>query len=103
MKKNTVKGFGAHYIDENMDEEKMPKEISVEESLVAMIYDRYEPVNSLPESTDQKTTIELVDEMESTADVSRNAVKKAMEGMGFKLHYTGSEYVWILRERLRGF
>ena len=57
MKKNTVKGFGAHYIDENLDEEKMPKEIGVEESLVAMIFDSYEPVDSLPESTDQKTTI----------------------------------------------
>ena len=99
MKKNTVKGFGAHYIDENLDEGKMPKEIGVEESLVAMIFDRYEPVETLPESTELKTTIDLVDEMEATADVSRNAVKKAMEEFGFKLHYTGGEYVWMLKER----
>lgn len=101
MKKNTVKGFGGHYGDDD-DEQKKPKGISVEESLVAMIFDRYEPVDNLPESTDQKTTLELVDEMEATADVSRNAVKKAMEEFGFKLHYTGSEYVWMLRERQRG-
>lgn len=100
MKKNTVKGFGGHYIDDDDDEPKKPKGISVEESLVAMIHDRYEPVESLPESTDQKTTLELVDEMEGTADVNKNAVKRAMEEFGFKLHYTGSEYVWLLKERI---
>jgi hypothetical protein len=108
-KKVNITGFRHAYIDDEVDgiasqarndgddEEKTP---SMEEELVALIFDRYAPVDSLPESTEQKTTMDLVDEMESSSEVSKNKVVMALKECGFKLHYTGGEYVWMLKERL---
>lgn len=98
-KKNTIVGFGKHYIDEEVDEKKVEEKESVEESLVALIFDRYAPAETYPESTDQKSTLDLIDEMESTSEVYKSKVKMAMEAKGFKLHYTGSEFIWLLKER----
>jgi len=104
-KKHTIGGFGKHYINEEVDEknksmaEPVEDEISIEESLVALIFDRYAPAETYPESTDQKSTLDIIDEMESSSDVSKNKVKMAMEQFGFKLHYTGSEFVWLLKDR----
>lgn len=94
-KKINIKGFRTAYIDEEVDE----KTVDVEESLVALIFDRYAPAESFPESTDQKSTLDLIDEMESTCVVYKSKVKMAMEAKGFKLHYTGSEFIWLLKER----
>jgi hypothetical protein len=96
--KTIIKGFGATYIDESVAEPAKP-EITTEESLVALIFDRYAPADNFPESTDQKSTLDLIDEMESSCEVSKYNIKKAMEQFGFKLHYTGSEFVWLLKER----
>lgn len=98
-KKHTIAGFGKHYIDEEVDEKKVDQIISTEESLVALIFDRYAPAETYPESTETKSTLELIDEMESSADVSKSKIKLAMENKGFKLHYTGNEFVWLLKER----
>lgn len=98
-KKPIIKGFGKPYIDDEVNPIEETKGPSTEESLVALIFDRYAPAESFPESTDQKTTIDLIDEMESTTDVSKSLVKLAMEEFGFKLHYTGNEFVWLLHER----
>ena len=101
-KKVNIKGFGHAYIDDEVNgpdlqgEDKGP---SMEEELVALIFDRYEPVETMPESTDQKSTMDLVDEMESTSEVSKNKVVMALKEYCFKLHYTGGEYVWLLKER----
>lgn len=99
MKKPIVKGFRTAYIDEEVDEKTIESKPTVEESLVALIFDHYEPVATMPESTDQKTTTELIEEMEPISEVSKSLVKLAMEEFGFKLHYTGSEFVWLLKER----
>ena len=98
-KNHTIGGFGKHYIDEEVDEKKVDQEISMEESLVALIFDRYAPADDFPGSTEQKSTLDLIDEMESSSDVSKNKVVMALKEFGFKLHYTGSEYVWLLKER----
>lgn len=98
-KKHTIAGFGKHYIDEEVDEKKVEEKESVEESLVNLIFERYAPAESFPESTDQKSTLDLIDEMESTCEVYKSKVKMAMEAKGFKLHYTGSEFIWLLKER----
>jgi len=94
-----IKGIRTAYIDEEVDEKKVEEKESVEESLVDLIFDRYAPAESYPESTDQKTTLDLIDEMESTCEVYKSKVKMAMEAKGFKLHYTGSEFIWLLKER----
>jgi hypothetical protein len=106
MKTAQVKGFRSYPIDEpkntsaNTDvQEPAEAKISVEESLVALISERYAPAATYPEATDPKTTLDLIDEMESTCNVSRAKVKLAMEASGFKLHYTGNEFVWLLKER----
>jgi hypothetical protein len=98
-KKFNITGFRTAYIDEEVDEKTVDQQISIEESLVALIFDRYAPAENYPESTDQKSTLDLVDEMESSSDISKNKIKMAMEAFGFKLHYTGSEFVWLLKER----
>ena len=98
-KKNTVKGFRHTYIDDEVDDKNKPDKPSIEEELVTLIFERYEPVETMPESTDQKSTIDLVDEMESSAEVSKNKVVMALKEYGFKLHYTGGEYLWLLKER----
>lgn len=99
MKKKVVKGFGGSYIDEEVDEQKMPKGPSIEDELVTLIYERYSPAENLPESDEQKTTLDLINEMESSADVTKNLVVEAMKDYGFKMCYTGDEYVWLLKER----
>ncbi len=98
-KKPFIKGFRTAYIDEEVDEKTAEKTVSVEESLVALIFDRYAPAETYPESTEQKTTLDLIDEMESCSEVSKSKVKLAMEDKGFKLQYTGSEFVWLMKER----
>jgi len=98
-KKPVIRGFRTAYIDDEVDEKTVDNKPSIEESLVALIFDRYAPAETFPESTDHKTTLDLIDEMESTTDVSKSKVKMAMEDFGFKLHYTGNEYVWLLKER----
>jgi len=96
--KQIVKGFRTTYIDDEVAEPAKP-EITTEESLVALIFDRYAPADNFPESSDQKSTLDLIDEMESSCEVSKYNIKKAMEEFGFKLHYTGSEFVWLMKER----
>jgi len=98
-KKINIKGFRTAYIDEEVDEKTVEEKQSVEESLVALIFEHYAPAETMPESTDQKSTLDLIDEMESTCEVYKSKVKMAMEAKGYKLHYTGAEYVWLLRER----
>lgn len=99
MKKHLHSPFNKPYIDDEVDEKNHPPTASVEESLVALIFDHYAPVETMPESTDQKTTTDLIEEMEPISEVSKSLVKLAMEEFGFKLHYTGSEFVWLLKQR----
>lgn len=104
-KKPIIKGFRTAYIDEEVGSTGSPNEAqevereAVEISLVALIFDRYAPAETYPESTETKSTLDLIDEMESTCDVSKSKIKLAMEAKGFKLHYTGNEFVWLLKER----
>lgn len=106
MKKNhSIGGFGAHF-----QNERDPKEVEldgkleddkpgIEEELVAMISERYAPVESLTDSTDQKTTLDLIDEIESFTDVSKAKLVMALKACGYKSYYTGDQFVWLLRER----
>lgn len=99
--KTNIKGFRQPYIDEEVNPLAHEREAveGVETQLVALLAEMYSPADTMAESTEQKTTSELIDEMESSSDVSKNKVKKAMDAAGFKLHYNGSEYVWLLKER----
>lgn len=102
---HTVRGFGASRPEEDPKEKELDKELetkepAIEEELVALIFDRYEPVETLPESTDQKTTLDLIEEMEAFTSVSKYMLVKSMKACGFKPYYTGEQFVWLLKERL---
>lgn len=104
-KKHSIGGFGAHFqnerdpkeveLDKSLDDEKP----GIEEELVAMISERYAPAESLSESTDQKTTLDLIDEIESFTDVSKAKLVMALKAWGYKSYYTGDKFVWLLKER----
>ena len=98
MKKIHIKGFRQPYIDETVDKPEAPVAEPVEAQLVKLLAEMYHPAATIAESTEQKTTSELIDEMESSSDVSKNKVKMAMDASGFKLYYNGSEYVWLLNQ-----
>ena len=104
-KKHSIGGFGAHFQNErDPKEDELDKELQddnpgIEEELVAMIAERYEPVETLAESTDQKTTLDLIDEIESFTDVSKPKLVMALKNWGFKPYYTGNQFVWLLKEK----
>ena len=103
-KKNTISGFGAYRSNEDPKEEELDGQLddgkpSIEEELVAMIAERYAPAETLPDSTDQKSTLDLIDEIESFTDVSKSKLVKALKAWGFKPHYTGDQFVWLLKEK----
>lgn len=103
-KKHIVRGFGAGRPEDDPKENALDRELedeepAIEEELVALIFDRYEPVETLPESTDQKTTLDLIEEMEAFTSVSKFMLVKSMKACGFKPYYTGDQFVWLLKER----
>lgn len=59
----------------------------------------YTPAASLADADDIKTTLDLIDEMESIATIYPIEVSTALTQAGFKLHYTGTQYVWLLKNR----
>lgn len=99
-KKHTISGFRQPYIDEEVSqsEETKSEGPSIEEQLVDLICQRYSPVETLQESSDQKTTLELIDEMESFSEVYKTKIVLAMKDKGFKPYYTGESFVWLLKE-----
>lgn len=99
MSKKSTSGHRHAYIDDEVDENNKNATPCIEEQLVASLAERYTPAETIAESTEQKTTLELCDEMEATADVHKSLVHQAMVDRGFKLHYTGVDYVWLLKER----
>lgn len=104
-KKHSIGGFGAHFQNERDPKEvELDKELDddkpgIEEELVALIFERYEPVEVLAESTEQKTTVDLIDEMEAFTDVSKSKLTTSLKQFGFKPYYTGDQFVWLLKER----
>ncbi len=72
---------------------------SIEEQLVQVILQHYVPANSVNEADAQKTSTELMDEMESVVEPEKNVLYIAMKDAGFKLHYTGESFVWLLKLR----
>lgn len=71
---------------------------TIEEELVTLISQQFSPAETIGEATDLKSTTDLIDEMEEISGVTPYMVTKAMKDAGFKLHYTGEGYVWMLKE-----
>ena len=82
------------------DENKVVKsdEPTIVEKLMNRLIEFYSPADSPTEADETKSTQELIDEMEQIQDcVMPWEINKLMELHGFKLHYTGSGYVWLLK------
>ena len=82
----------------NAESEDSPKVKSViSEKLVKALNAFYQPAESLADSDDTKSTRELIAEMSGIEEIFPYEVDTLMEKNGFKLHYNGSEYVWLLK------
>ena len=56
----------------------------------------YSPAETPAEADEQKSTYELIEEMGEIEEITPAAVNKLMMNDGFRLHYTGMGYVWLL-------
>jgi len=81
----------------NENDEKQPTP-SFSEKLFDALMAFYIPAESPASADEMKSTQELLEEMEQILpSISIDDINTVMESNGFKLHYTGSGYVWLLR------
>lgn len=69
-------------------------------ALIDALLSYYSPADTAADATDSKSTQEIIEEMDQIKDVSIADVNKLMSLHGFKLNYTGSGYVWLLKARI---
>lgn len=81
--------------DEAKDSE-IPK-TGISMQLMGALTQFYKPAESFADSDDTKSTQELITEMSSIEEIFPYEVNRLMEENCFKLHYNGSEYVWLLK------
>jgi len=81
------------------DDEKQPTP-SFSEKLFDALMAFYVPVENPALADEMKSTQELIEEMEQiVSSISPDEINAIMETNGFKLHYTGIGYVWLLKVR----
>ena len=81
------------------DDEKQPTP-SFSEKLFEALMAFYSPAENPSEADEMKSTQELIEEMEQIfPSVLPEEINVLMESKGFKLHYTGSGYAWLLKVR----
>ena len=83
--------------DQNPEEN--PEVYTLSEKLFEALTAWYIPAESPKDADETKSTQDLIEEMETMQEVSPWEVNKLMEGAGFKIHYTGSGYEWMLKLR----
>jgi len=80
----------------NENDEKQPTP-SFSEKLFDALMAFYTPAETPASADEMKSTQELLEEMEQILpSISTADINTAMESNGFKLHYNGSGYVWLL-------
>ena len=81
------------------DDEKEPRP-SFSEKLFDALMAFYVPAENPASADEMKSTQDLIEEMEQILpSVSPEEINTIMETNGFKLHYTGIGYVWLLKVR----
>lgn len=68
-------------------------------ALIDALLSYYSPADTAADATDSKSTQEIIEEMDQIEDVLPADVNNLMVQHGFKLNYTGSGYVWMLKTR----
>ena len=80
---------------ENQEE----KPLSLVEKLVEAFTLHYEPAIDVSDTDEMKSTRDILSEMNSIDEISPYEVNKLMEDHGFNIHYNGSCFVWLLKEK----
>jgi hypothetical protein len=79
------------------DESPKPEEPTLSEKLFGAFLTFYSPGDITTGFDEVKSTRELLEEMHQIDEVNPWEINKLMEAAGFKLHYTGSGYGWLLK------
>jgi len=83
----------------NENDEKQPTP-SFSEKLFDALMAFYAPAENLASADEMKSTQELLEEIEQVLpSISTGDINTVMKSNGFKLHYTGYGYVWLLKTR----
>jgi hypothetical protein len=83
-------------MEDQNDDVRKPSPLS--EELVIAFTQHFYPADDLADSDETKSTLEMIDEMESIGEILPWEVNFLMKEFNFKLHYTGSGYVWLLKK-----
>ncbi len=65
--------------------------------LIDLIRARYQPVINAEDADEMLTTIDLIEEISDFVDTTKEIVFNEMTNVGFKIHYTGAGFVWLLK------
>ena len=77
------------------NDEKQPDPIL--NALIDALLCYYLPAETASEADESKSTQEIIEEMDQIEEVLPSIVNNLMVEHGFKLNYTGSGYVWLLK------
>lgn len=83
--------------DNKDDQEGKGSQIS--QKLVEALASFYQPAINLVDSDETKSTQDIISEMSDMEEVFPYKVNRLMEESGFKIHYDGTNYVWLLKMR----
>ena len=72
---------------------------SIADVLTQTLCRSYEPANSPGEETEMKTTLEIMEEMGSIADVKKKEIVAALLKAGFKTIYNDAGFYWIMKRK----
>jgi phage major head subunit gpT-like protein len=72
---------------------------SIAQILTQTLCRSYEPANSSDEETELKTTLEIMEEMGSIADVKKKEIVAALLKAGFKTIYNDAGFYWIMKKK----
>jgi len=91
--------FNARPMKVQKKEKKEGKVPSIADVLTQTLCRSYEPVNSPEEETELKTTLEIMEEMGSIADVKKKEIVAALLKAGFKTIYNDAGFYWIMKRK----
>ena len=83
----------------NSIENQEEKSLSLVEKLIEAFTLHYEPSIDFSDTDEMKSTKDIISEMSSIEEISTDEINKVMEDHGFNIHYNGSSFVWLLKEK----
>ena len=79
----------------NQEEEK--KDVStITDSLISSFLENFEPAEKITENPEFKSTLDIIEEMNSIAEVEKWEINEVLKNSGFKIKYIEGSFYWIL-------